>query len=88
LDFYCHFNSLTGWVGDTLPASLTDLRADDNDLPEATIDALLAALDTAGASNGNCELQGGTNAAPSASGQTSIDSLRARGWTVTVTGGY
>ena len=86
--FHCHNNNLTGWSGGTLPASLTDFRADDNDFPEATVDALLQALDAAGASNGNCDLEGGTNAAPSANGETAIDNLRNRGWTVTVTGGY
>ncbi|WP_422028209.1 leucine-rich repeat domain-containing protein [Roseovarius sp.] len=86
--FWCYSNSLTGWAGGTLPVSLDDFRAQNNDLPEATVDALLAALDTAGASNGDCKLEGGTNAAPSSAGETSIDNLRGKGWTVTVTGGY
>lgn len=88
VDFRCNANSLTGWAGGALPASLTYFRLDNNDLPQSTVDGILAALDAAGASSGTCRLDGGTNAAPSTAGQTSIDNLRARDWTVIVTGGY
>ena len=86
--FRCYDNQITGWDGGALPSSLVDFQAQDNALPQATVDALLSALDAAGASNGTCNLSGGANAAPSATGEAAITSLRGRGWAVTVTGGY
>ena len=54
---------------------------------QSEVDDFLGYVDTAGAINGTLNISG-TNAAPSATGEASIDNLRANGWTVTVTGGY
>lgn len=62
--------------------------------PEAQVDYLLGIFATNNAGSPitsvskNIRLDGGTNAAPSATGEGHIDTLRADGWTVTVTGGY
>lgn len=82
--YICHTNALTGWDGGTIPVSLGDFQAQNNLLPQATIDALLAAFVAAGRNSGTRILNlGGTgNAAPSAAGLVSKAMLIARGWTV------
>ena len=55
-------------------------------LTQTSIDNILTSIDTANTSNGTFTQSGGS--APSATGEAAIDNLRARGWTVTVTGGY
>lgn len=56
-------------------------------LTQPSIDGILKSLDLSGVSNGNVRQNGG--ASPSMlTGQPLIDSLRAKGWIVTVTGGY
>ncbi len=55
-------------------------------LNQQSIDDILVAIESAATSNGTFGQSGGS--APSATGETAIDALRARGWTVTVTGGY
>ena len=86
--FQCYTNNLTGWDGGTIAGSLVSFDASDNALPQASVDGILQAFDASGSSSGTCTLSGGTNAIPSATGNTAIDNLRARGWTVTVSGGY
>jgi hypothetical protein len=55
-------------------------------LSEASIDAILVSINVANTSSGTFKQSLGT--APSATGEAAIDALRARSWTVTVTGGY
>lgn len=55
-------------------------------LNQASIDAILVSINTAGTSNGTFNQSGGS--APSATGQAAITAMRSRGWTVTVTGGF
>ena len=55
-------------------------------LTQTSIDNILTSIDTAGQSGGTFNQSGGS--APSAVGEAAIDNLRARGWAVTVTGGY
>ena len=55
-------------------------------LTTQSIDDILVSLDTSGVSNGTFTQSGGS--APSAIGEAAIDALIARGWTITVTGGY
>jgi endoglucanase len=57
-------------------------------LTQTSVDNILVSINTAGTSNGTLNMTGGTNAAPSATGEAAIDDLRSRGWTVTVAGGY
>lgn len=63
---------------------VTSLYLDGCALTEGAVDAILAALDTNGLSNGEVDLSGGTNAIPSAAGLASKASLEGKGWTVTV----
>jgi len=56
-------------------------------LSSTEVDNLLIDLDSSGMSSGTIDLSG-NNTAPGASGETAIDALRAKGITVTVTGGY
>jgi len=51
-----------------------------------SIDDILVSLDTSGVNNGIFFQSGGQ--APSATGESAIDSLVGKGWTITVTGGY
>lgn len=56
-------------------------------LTQASIDAILVAINDAGTSTGTFNQSGGS--APSvATGQVAITALRLRGWTVSVTGGF
>lgn len=55
-----------------------------NALLEAVVDNLLDVADDSGLTNGNIDLSGGTNAAPSVVGLASKTSLEGKGWTVTV----
>ena len=55
-------------------------------LPQAQVDAVIAAVDAWGTSNGTLNLTGGTNGAPSASSSAAVSALRGRNWTVTYNG--
>lgn len=48
----------------------------------AVIDAILIGLDENGLENGFVDLSGGTNAVPGPAGQTAVDNLIGKGWTV------
>jgi hypothetical protein len=56
-------------------------------LTSQSIENIVVSLDTAGQSNGTLNISGGASAT-TATAQTAIDNLRARGWTVTVPDGY
>jgi hypothetical protein len=73
-----------GWDGGAIPASLTSLELTDQALTEATVDAILVALVTAGASGGYVDMSGGTSAAPGAAGLAAKTTLEGLGWTVAV----
>lgn len=53
---------------------------------QTSIDGILVSIESNGTSNGTFNQSGGY--APSATGKAAIDALLARGWTITVTGGY
>ena len=55
-------------------------------LSQTSIDNILVSIESNGTSNGTFNQSGGS--APSSVGETAIDNLRSRGWTITVTGGY
>ena len=58
-------------------------------LNESSIDGILASLVTSGIETGSRLFDQSGGSAPSVgTGQPAIDTLRSRGWTVTVTGGY
>jgi hypothetical protein len=77
-------NNLTDVAGTSTPPGLTFLLLHNNALIEAAVDRVLTSLDTAGENNGTVLLDGGTNAAPSATGLAAKSNLEGRGWTVTV----
>lgn len=56
------------------------------DLNQTSINRILVSIETIGSSNKRFDQSGGS--APSGIGEAAIDALRARGWTVNVTGGY
>jgi len=60
----------------------------DTALTQTSIDNILVSLVTSGISAGTRVFDQSGGSAPSATGEAAIDTLRARGWTVTVTGGY
>lgn len=85
INFWAFGNSFTGYTASTLASTLDDFRLQDCAVSDPDdIDQILADLDTAGGSNGDVTLQGGTNAIPSAAGLTSKSNLEGKGWTVTV----
>lgn len=55
-------------------------------LSQVSIDGILVSINSNGTSNGTFNQSGGS--APSVVGQAAIDSMRARGWTITTTEGY
>ena len=81
--WYVDSNQHTGGFPGAVPASLLDCRMQNNLLPQAAVDAMLAAFVAAGASNGTLNLGGTGNAAPSGTGATDAATLVSRGWTVT-----
>lgn len=82
--FYCNSNQLTGWLGGSVSSTITIFNASNNLLPQQTIDDLLQAFVTAGASSGTLILGGSGNEAPSSAGVANKTILEGRGWTVTV----
>jgi hypothetical protein len=64
-------------------------RAFDNtNLSQASIDGILVSLVTSGIATGTRVFDQSGGSAPSATGKAAIDTLRSRGWTIKVTGGY
>ncbi len=61
-----------------------DVNAYNCDLTEEAVDNILVALSTNGVSGGYVELNGGTNATPSATGLAAKAVLEGNGWTVVV----
>jgi len=60
----------------------------DTALTQTSIDNILVSLVASGISAGTRVFYQSSGSAPSAAGEAAIDTLRSRGWTVTVTGGY
>ena len=92
-------NCSYAWFGNPLvdfPANMFDdvkggnfTRAfEDTNLNQASIDGILVSLVTSGIATGRTRFLQSGGSVPSATGNTAIDTLRSRGWTVTVTGGY
>jgi len=57
-------------------------------LTETSIDNILVSLVASGIAAGTRVFDQSGGSAPSSTGEAAIDTLRSRGWTVTVTGGY
>ena len=80
-------NSLTGSNITAVSATLGSFQAQNNQLPQSAVDAILAAFVAAGRTSADGQVLlnlGGTgNAAPSAAGVTDKNTLISRGWTVT-----
>ncbi|MFP4104867.1 MAG: BspA family leucine-rich repeat surface protein, partial [Phycisphaerae bacterium] len=80
---------VTGGTGNPFadsPCTNYNLSFTNTNLNQQSIDDILVAIESAGTSDGTFDQSGGS--APSSTGEAAIDSLRSRGWTVTVTGGY
>jgi len=60
----------------------------DTALTQTSIDNVLVSLVASGIAAGTRVFDQSGGSAPSAAGEAAIDTLRSRGWTVTVTGGY
>lgn len=77
-------NLLTSVVGGfAVPAALKTIDMHNNLLPQAAVDAVLAAVVAAGATGGTLNLGGTGNATPSAAGLANKATLVTRTWTVT-----
>ena len=80
----------------TIPAGLFDNVKDgrfadaftNTALTQTSIDNILVSLVASGIAAGTRVFDQSGGSAPSAAGEAAIDTLRSRGWTVTVTGGY
>jgi len=83
--FLCYSNQLTDYAGGSVSITLGNFQAQNNQLTEAAVDAILAAFVAANKTTGTRVLNlGGTgNATPSATGLTDKATLQSRGWTVT-----
>ena len=75
----------TNFFDNCLSTNFTNCFLNTN-LSQASIDGILVSINTNGTSNGVFNQSGGS--APSATGESAITSLRSRGWTITVTGGF
>jgi len=74
---------------DNIKGGNLDSAFDATNLNEASIDGILVSLVTSGIAAGTRKFsQSGGSAPSAATGQPAIDTLRSRGWTVSVTGGY
>jgi hypothetical protein len=83
-----------GYTSTALPTwSGTNIQIYNLSLTATEVDSFLADLDTAGGTGGTLNISG-TNAEPTdgsvtgVNGLAAVDSLRVKGWTVAVTGGY
>jgi hypothetical protein len=85
--FYCYSNLFTGFAGGSVTNTLGDFQAQNNQLTQSSIDAILAAFVAANKTTGtrNLLLAGTGNASPTG-GQNNPDRLTlvSRGWTVQV----
>tara|TARA_R110002167_G_scaffold365939_1_gene592166 strand:+ start:82 stop:792 length:711 start_codon:yes stop_codon:yes gene_type:complete len=81
--FNCFNNELTGFDGGTVSNTLNAFRANNNQLTESAINAILAAFVAAGASGGTLVLNDTGNAAPTGQGITDKNTLISRSWSVT-----
>ena len=85
-DFNCYGNQLTGFDGGSVSITLGFFKAQDNQLTQSAVDAILAAFVAANKTTGTRVLNlGGTNALPTG-GESNPDvvTLRDRGWSVTI----
>ena len=74
---------------DNIKGGNLDRAFDATNLNEASIDGILVSLVTSGIAAGTRLFDQSGGSAPSVgTGQPAIDTLRSRGWAVTVTGGY
>jgi hypothetical protein len=74
---------------DNIKGGNLDRAFDATNLNEASIDGILVSLVISGIATGTRNFgQSGGSAPSAATGQPAIDTLRSRGWTVSVTGGY
>jgi hypothetical protein len=60
---------------------LTVVRLRENSLTTTSVNNILIDLDNNDQLNGNCRLNGGTNAAPDGAGITAKNNLLSKGWT-------
>jgi len=93
-------NFKSAWLGcsslTTIPAGLFDNVSGGNfsgaftstALTQTSIDNILVSLAASGIAAGTRVFDQSGGSAPSATGEAAIDTLRSRGWTITVTGGY
>ncbi|MDB4302141.1 protein phosphatase 1 regulatory subunit 42 [bacterium] len=79
---YLYTNQLTD-IGGIGSASLTTVRLENNALIQACVDQVFNDVDSLGASNGSLNVSGGTNHYPTLFSKPAIDSLTAKGWTIT-----
>ena len=73
---------------DNIKGGNLDGAFDATNLNEASIDGILVSLVTSGIAAGTRVFDQSGGSAPSSTGEAAIDTLRSRGWTVSVTGGY
>ena len=73
---------------DNIKGGNLDLAFGATNLNEASIDGILVSLVTSGIAAGTRLFDQSGGSAPSSTGEAAIDTLRSRGWTVSVEGGY
>lgn len=82
------YNSdINDYTSTSLPAWGCYIDISDLDLSQTEVDNFICDLNTAGGTGGALVVSG-TNSAPSSTGESCIDNLRSKNWTVTVTGEY
>ena len=83
--FQCYTNQLTGFDGGSVSNTLGSFQAQNNQLDQSSVNAILAAFVAANKTTGTrlINLAGSGNAAPTGQGLTDKATLISRGWTVT-----
>lgn len=86
---YGFYRAITGLSDiDISGTPMVKLGINGGALSQEMIDGVISDCVAGNQNDGILRAEGGTNSAPSSTGEANIDILRTRGWTITVTGGY
>jgi Leucine-rich repeat (LRR) protein len=83
VDFECASNKLNNYISGSVASTLVYFTAENNLLPQPSVDGLLQDFDNAGGLNGYLNLSGSGNSTPSSDAQkTYLNNLINKGWVV------
>jgi len=86
LAYWAQGNNAEVWPATSMPPALTELRLNDNSLPESEVDKVLAQAAAVPLSGATIDVSGGTNANASATGWGAKDTLEANSCIIQLAG--